>query len=481
MNVSSPDASGGLASGGQPEGRAASDRATMWLDSTHARRSTWSFLCLAAAFALIAPRARANGAFPDEFSVHFPPNASQRILLGTNFGLLVSEDTGATWRYSCEPYVTTGSSAALSAENVNFYQITKDGVILAASNDITRSSDVGCTWPRSSGFVAGSIVADMFPDPNDATLVYAIVYASDGSGSAIVASHDGGKAFDATRLHTTPDLLKGIEASRSTPGVVYATQVSAAGSSPTLLRSTDWGASWTALALTASALTTPRILEVDPRDANTVYLRMYTGTTDSIVVTTDGGHTFQTALAIQGFLTSFLHASDGALYAGMLEGNLYVRPAGATSFTLHPGPRLRCLGQRPGTSRVYACGDMFLDGFSLGTSDDGGLTFQPLMKFTDLKGPLTCASVQTACAAHWDRIQQVLGIAGSADAGAPAPDGGTSGMGRGSNCSSVGGDWVAALGLLAIGLRTRLRKAGGCSVEPGRSSSFTPKLAKSAS
>src|SRR5229473_8069399 len=170
----------------------ASDRAAMCLDSTRARRSNWKVLCLAVAIAVIGTRARANGAFPDEFSVHFPPNAPRRILLGTNFGLLVSEDDGATWRYSCEPYVTTGSSVALSAENVNFYQITKDGVILAASNDIPRSSDVGCTWPPSSRFVAGSIVADMFPDPNDATLVYAIVYASDGSGSAIVASHDGG-------------------------------------------------------------------------------------------------------------------------------------------------------------------------------------------------------------------------------------------------------------------------------------------------
>lgn len=460
MKSFSPDASIALASGGQPQSRAVSGRAARWLDSTHARRSSWSFLYLAAAVALATPRAAANGAFPDEFSVHFPPDAPQRILLGTNFGLLVSEDSGATWRYSCEPYVTTGSSAALSPENVNFYQITKDGVILAASNDITRSSDVGCTWPRSSGFVAGSIVADLFPDPNDATLVYAIVYAPDGSGSAVVASHDGGKTFGATQLYTTPDLLKGIEASRSTPGVVYATQVSAAGSRQTLLKSTDRGVSWTSLALTTSPLTTPRILEVDPQDANTVVLRLYTGTTDSIVVTSDGGHTFQTALAIRGFLTSFLHASDGALYAGMLEGNLYVRPAGATSFILHSGPRLRCLGQRPGTSHIYACGDMFLDGFSLGTSDDGGLTFQPLMKFTDLKGPLPCAPVQTACAAHWDRIQQVLGIGGPVDAGAPAQDGGTS-VKRGSGCSNAGGDWVGALGLLAIGLRTLAMSPAG--------------------
>src|SRR6266851_5651042 len=47
--------------------------------------------------------ARADGAFPDEMSIHFPASAPHRILL-TNFGLAVSEDDGATWRYSCEPY-----------------------------------------------------------------------------------------------------------------------------------------------------------------------------------------------------------------------------------------------------------------------------------------------------------------------------------------------------------------------------------------
>jgi hypothetical protein len=237
--------------------------------------------------------------------------------------------------------------------------------------------------------------------------------------------------------------------------MVYATQVSATGSSPTLLKSTDSGAHWTLLALAASAQTTPRILEIDPQDANTVYLRFYTGTTDSILVTTDGGQTFQAALSIQGFLTSFVHASDGALYAGMLEGNLYVRPAGAKSFTQHVGPRLRCLGQRPGTSRIYACGDMLLDGFSLGTSDDSGLTFQPLMKFTELRGPLTCAAVQTACAAHWNRIQQVLGIGSSADAGASAPDAGTSGMRSGSSCTSAGAGWEATLALMVFAWRRK--------------------------
>ncbi len=75
----------------------------------------------------LAPVVRAaNGAFPDEFSIHFPASAPHRIHVGANFGLLVTEDDGATWRYACEPWVSEGSSAALAQYNVDFYQLTAD-------------------------------------------------------------------------------------------------------------------------------------------------------------------------------------------------------------------------------------------------------------------------------------------------------------------------------------------------------------------
>jgi photosystem II stability/assembly factor-like uncharacterized protein len=415
-----------------------------------------------AAIALVGGAARANGAFPDEFSVHFPPGAPHRILVGANFGLLISEDDGATWRYSCEPYVTMGSSAALSPWSVFYYQVTADGAILADSVEVTRSTDVGCTWPASGGINSSETVADLFPDPNDATFVLAIVYVT--GGSYIVASHDGGKNFDSTKLYTTPDLLKGIEISKTTPTVVYATQVATTGASPVLLKSTDRGQHWVSITLPASGQTEPRILAIDPEDPKTVYLRLFTGTTDSIVITRDGGQTFEAALTVPGAFTSFLRAGDGALHAGMIDGTLYVRAAGKTTFEKRTGPRLRCLGQRPGTSRIYACGDMFLDGFSFAKSDDGGVTFQKVMSFNELLGPLTCSTVQTSCAAHWERIQQVLAIGGT-DAGQPGSGSADAGVAKppssGGHCASAGAETSALvlLLLLARGRRTGIRGA----------------------
>jgi hypothetical protein len=424
---------------------------------------------------------RANGAFPDEFSIHFPANAPDRILVGANFGLMISEDSGASWRYTCEPWVTVGSSDPLSPELVSFYQMTADGAMLASSVNLTRSAgdaNVGCTWPNSGGAVAGAAVTDVFPSPSDRGYVLAIVVTI--SGSKIVASRDGGVTFDPAPLYSTTHLLTGLEISRSSPDVVYATEYHlASGSDPggaTLVKTTDRFATAPVVRAlptlppppgqTDRVVPQPRILAVDPQDASTVYLRLLSGNRDSIGITTDSGQNVDVPLTVNGQFSSFLRATDGTLYAGMAEGQLYTRPPGGSFSAPQPAPHLRCLGQRPGSSRIYACGDMLADNFSIGYSDDGARTFQPLVKLTELKGLLTCAPVQTACAAHWQRVSCVLGV--GTNCGPPRSDGGiqpgdNSGTAGGSHCASAGASGGAAFALLALYLlrRAAVRQRGG--------------------
>src|SRR3989442_680203 len=107
----------------------------------------------------------------------------------------------------------------------------------------------------------------LLPDPNDARFVVAEIAVS--TGSYIIASHDGGKTFDAPHLYDTPDLLTGIEIARSKAGVVYATSVpSNSGGTAKFLASTNSGAvgTWTATELRIPPGTQPRILAVDPLD-----------------------------------------------------------------------------------------------------------------------------------------------------------------------------------------------------------------------
>ena len=256
----------------------------------------------------------------------------------------------------------------------------------------------------------------------------------------------------------TSDLLKGVETSQSTPGPVYATQgqriteaVRCCSRAPIAV------GHWSRVSLPASGQTDRGF----PRSIRTTAQRCTCACTparaDSIVITTDGGQTFRTALAIQG-----IHLVPTRERRSTLRRDDRRQPLraafGSTSFVERAGPHLRCLGAAAGHSRIYACGDMFLDGFSLGTSDDGGQTFQRVMKFSELLGPLTCSTVQTACAAHWERIQQVLGI-GSPDAGRPdggSVDAGAPSSGRpASSCATGGAGGSAFLLLVLFARRTR--------------------------
>jgi len=289
--------------------------------------------------------------------------------------------------------------------------------------------------------------------------VLAIIAVANPSGSYIVASHDGGKTFDPTRLYDTTDLLTGVEIARTDPTVWYATSVRTSGAGSTLLQSTDSGAHWTPRDLGTNSGTQPRILAVDPVDKGTIYIRELSGLTDAIVVATNGGESLQVLLTINGQLTSFVRATDGTLYAGTSAGQLYVRPAGAAGFLPpRPAPHLRCLGQRLGEpTRIYACANFVADGYSLYSTDDGGQTFTPVMKFADLQGPLTCGPVSTNCAAHWQRIQGVLGIGAVPDAGQGSGGGGGGSGGGGSHCASLGAEAAALLVLLAFALRRAKR------------------------
>ena len=55
-----------------------------------------------AAFGATPGRAVADGAFPDSMQLLVPGDHPHRIILATNFGLLISENDGATWEWSCE-------------------------------------------------------------------------------------------------------------------------------------------------------------------------------------------------------------------------------------------------------------------------------------------------------------------------------------------------------------------------------------------
>jgi len=435
--------------------------------------------CLVVTGIAASPPARANGAFPDEFSIHFPPAVPDRVIVGANFGVMISEDRGATWRYACEPYVTEDSSDPLAMINVRYYQIgAGDGQIfqVATNYKVRRSDDDACTWTTSAGALTSLQAIDMFPSPSDAKFVVAIGVNPTGAGSSIVASHDGGLTFD-TVLISDANLFTSVEVSASATagtGTIYAT-ISGPGFAR-LLRSDDLGATWNKAnsfdlptlpsGAAGGVVPLPRIVAIDPEDVSTVYLRLIGPPYDAIAIASGGGQTIQIAQSItNGAFTAVARGTDRTLYAGTMDGKLYVRPppsAQTPSPQFAPpikGPHFRCLGQRLGnTTDLYACGDMFQDGFSVGVSHDNGQTFQKVMKLSELRGLLACPGVENKCAAHWARIQTVFATDGGST---PDAGGGGEKPGGGGSCASGGGGSLSALALIAALLCRRRHRDRG--------------------
>jgi hypothetical protein len=395
-----------------------------------------ALLCAPCVLCALAPSARADGAFPDEQNVIFPADKPHRIAVATNFGLVISDDDGATWRYVCESFVS-----AHSGNNVSLYQPGPGGALLAIYfSGLARTGDGACSWQQSR---SARSVRDAFLDPLDGS--FALVVTS-SSGDQIAPSTDGGLTQGAP-VYSTQNQIFGVEiALTSRPGwyaTEYARPDDGGAASAWLLRSTDAGANWTRSAVPITGPTPALLLAVHPRDAKTVYLRLASPQGDSLVVTSDGGATFATLLALPVSFSSFLLASDGTLYVGTASGNLWTRSLLATTFTRRAGPLFRCLGERGG--RLYACGDALKDGFNLGASDDGGKTWKPVLRFADIQGPLSCGEVPTACATDWAYLQKLLGAV-------------TPSAGGGCHCRSFTESGPLALLALAASLARRARR-----------------------
>jgi hypothetical protein len=82
-----------------------------------------------------------------------------RIVLSTNFGLILSDDGGQTWSWTCEQQNT------LFANRYQLGSPSLDRLYVLSSRGLVCSDDESCTWNVSGGELALVTAVDAFADP----------------------------------------------------------------------------------------------------------------------------------------------------------------------------------------------------------------------------------------------------------------------------------------------------------------------------
>jgi photosystem II stability/assembly factor-like uncharacterized protein len=386
---------------------------------------------------LDAHAARANGRYPASNQIVFAPSDPNVVVVRGTFAILISHDHGSTWRALCEdalglpsnvvedPTLALTSSAFLAA-------------LASPAPGLDVSNDLGCNWSCIGGPLAGQGVVDLAVRPNapSAAVALTLNYVQSDAGvaqlSQVFESQDDGASWTGLGVPLDPTLLvTTVDVTATDAHRLYVSGTRGYGSSRTasLLVSSDDGATWTdhAAPFQASMESGLYIGAIDPTDATRVYLRT-AGNQSRLLVTTDGGATFQVAaLPLTGQMTGFALSSDGStIYAGSVEDGLFVARRSDMNFQNVLHVHVRCLATHG--AELWACLDE-PGGVIAGLSTDDGATFAPRLYRNGFEGPIACNAVDhgpfacnvdanaSQCGPPLDGLCQTLGVCSVSDGG----------------------------------------------------------------
>lgn len=472
--------------------------AAAWHHRRMAHQRIFAGLCLAALLTGAPSSVYANGRFPAAVSTSLQPADTQHILVPTTFGLLTSSDAGASFQWVCEDAVGYGGTYDPD------YAITTAGRIYATTfSGLRYSDDGGCTFNGTQFY--GDPEGGDNPVLLQGYWIGEVEIASDGkfwaatstSGQSnnIYVSEDGVVFNSANNFHETA-WWKSLRVAPSNPDVVYTSayvlEIPDVSPSTALIRRTDdGGASWTELPIDDFEVgSQPNIIieGISPSDPNIVIARVVSARPpvgDDIYRSIDGGQSWTKVLELGGTMSAFLIRSNESVIIATAtpcldelptnndasvpdKGCVRISPTGAANTFVAPAvePKVGCLGENA-DGVLYGCGSNWEpDNFAFGYSEDNGDSWNKLMRFSEIDGPLACpaGTQQNSCAQiDWPSLCVVLGICESPDAGpSAAADAGVStddGGGGSCGCQAGGsGSWATLallLGILFVSSRRR--------------------------
>ncbi len=393
-------------------------------------RASFLAVSLAASFLLAPTESHANGRFPIADQLVVDPQDPSHIVLRTTYGILETSDAGASWSWICEDAVGYGGTQDPAIG------VLSDGTILAGIFEgLSVSRDRGCSWDFSPSPLKDEYVIDVSVHRDDPSRAVAITSTGTGAGFHVIVAEtaDNGATWTQAGTPILSDFIAlTIDVTPSNPSRLYASGIVGKSFAPAIERSDDRGATWTRTYLDASfASGVPFLAAIDPQNPDRVYLRLSGDPIDKLLVSNDAGATFVEVFGGTDDLLGFALSPDGTRVAiGGPKDGVLVANTTDLAFEKVNSLYTRCLTWTQ--AGLYACGNEFVDTFTVGLSKDEGKTFAPIYHLPDIC-PLSCpaeAETPAACAQTWPGIVATLGIEPTACGGIGA--GGSSGSG-GSN------------------------------------------------
>ncbi len=370
--------------------------------------------CLSIALGVAgSPRtASANGRFPAAQLVQLSPDG-QSVALRVTFGFVLSDDGGRSFRWLCEDVLGYGTGAFDPA----FVFDADRRLFVGAPDGLARVSSDRCA-PARVGELDRQFVIDLDRSGDGATV---LAITSSGAADAVNRvwrSTDRGATFQPMGAGVGPDtLFETVELARSNPLRVYATAVRNSPRRVVFFRSDDGGATLSERSLDAFELDDAFVAAIDPRDADTVYLRGRLrgapppdagpgAAPTALLVSRDGGATFRELTRSVGPMTGFAISDDGAsLWTGSTHPDDGLRLSTDRGARWERVSDTHVTGLRFDRGTLWVAANWVLDGFALGRSDDGGRTIAPALRtFCDVLGAPVCppsTDVSALCAARW--------------------------------------------------------------------------------
>jgi hypothetical protein len=442
----------------------------MYKESVAVRQS---FL-IALALLFTTSGALANGRFPQAQSIEGVPGSDGNVLyMRTTFGVLVSRDSGKSWRWICE------RALGYQGQWDPPIAVTRDGRLWVGLENGMISVVDDCT-SEPSPELAGETIKDITTDARGETL-YAITGAPEKKSGVWRRPPNGkweklgGKGIEDLNLLT-------IEVAPSRPQRIYVSGEPYEMIRGRIYRSDDGGKTFTGDANDLPAQGPFFIAAIDPKDPNRVLIRHLHTTGSDVLLTKDAGKTFTNVLSMKSAMFGFAKSPDGITYwaaSGLSQHGVFQSKDRGEHFE-HVGEHgVLCLHAAPG-GRLFACENTFtVKAPIIALSTDDGKTLAPIAGFGDVVGPVLCggedAGAAAVCGPAWPETRALIVPRDVPEAGADASTAAPSPQERRAcSCEAAGAPagpdpvWLTS-GLVPLVAWGRARKRRGSrGAHPGR-------------